>query len=135
MPLLETKYGDNIYVFFRVCVGGLFFTLGLQKMFGLWDMPGGAAVFGTLVWFAGIFELMIGSALVSGVLTRPAAFFGVIMMMVAYYKGHVLGFGSWNPAKNMGMAALIFGLAFLIVFVNGAKKFSLEKTVLKKEIF
>ncbi|MBS3136683.1 DoxX family protein [Candidatus Woesearchaeota archaeon] len=126
--------GDNIYVFFRICIGALFFMLGLQKLLGLWGMPGGPAVLGTLVWYAGIFEIMIGMALVFGVLTRPASFFGVIMMLVAYYLGHVT-VGGWNPAQNMGMAALVFGLAFLLTFAFGAKKASLEKTVFGKEIF
>lgn len=132
------KYADknieNTYVFFRICIGLLFFILGLQKIFGLWGMPGGPAAFGTLVWFAGIFELMIGSSLIFGVLVRLASFFGVIMMIAAYYLGHVSQ-GSWNPAANLGLPALLFGLAFLVTFAFGAKKASLEKKVFGKEIF
>lgn len=128
------KYDSNIYLFFRLCVGALFFMLGLQKVFGIWGMPGGPAVFLTLVWFAGIFEIMIGLSLITGVLVRLASFFGVIMMMVAYYIGHVTT-GGWNPAENYGMAALIFGLAFLVTFLYGAKSASLERKVLGKEIF
>ncbi|HIH42977.1 TPA: DoxX family protein [Candidatus Woesearchaeota archaeon] len=128
------KKTDNLYVVFRIGIGALFFLLGFQKIFGLWGMPGGPAVFGTLIWFAGVFELMIGSALVFGVLTRLASFFGVIMMAVAYYLGHV-SVGGWNPAVNMGIAALIFGLAFLVTFAFGAKKASLEKRFLGKELF
>lgn len=108
--------------------------LGVQKILGLWGMPGGPAVFATLVWFVGIFELMIGLSLTTGVLTRLASFFGVIMMAVAYYIGHV-SLGSWNPAQNMGMPALAFGLAFLITLIHGAKKASLEKKFLGKEMF
>ncbi len=126
---------DNFYVFSRLGIGALFFVLGLQKIFGLWGMPGGPAVYGTLVWFAGIFEIMIGSAVFFGVLTRLAAFFGVIMMLVAYYIGHVTPSGSWNPTINMGVAALVFGLAFLIIFAFGAKKLSLEGKIFGKEIF
>src|SRR3989338_5002350 len=128
------KKTDNLYVVFRIGIGALFFLLGFQKIFGLWGMPGGPAVFGTLIWFAGVFELMIGSALVSGVLTRLASFFGVIMMIVAYYIGHV-STGGWNPAVNMGMPALVFGLSFLVTFTLGAKKASLEKKFLGKELF
>jgi putative oxidoreductase len=128
------KYKEGIYVIFRISLGTLFFMLGMQKIFGIWGMPGGPAASLTLVWFAGIFELMIGSALMFGVLTRLAAFFGVIMMLVAYYIGHVTS-GGWNPAQNMGMAALVFGLAFLMAFVHGAGRLSLERSVLGKEIF
>ena len=128
------KYQDNLYVIFRVGVGALFFMLGIQKIFGLWGMPGGPAVSWSFVWFAGIFELMIGLSLVTGVLTRLASFFGIIMMLVAYYLGHVLT-GGWNPTQNMGMPALVFGLAFIVTLAYGAKKASLEKKVFGKETF
>lgn len=134
MPYLETKYSDYLYVIFRIGVGALFLMLGIQKLLGLWGMPGGPAVFGTLVWYAGIFEIMIGLSLITGVLVRLASFFGVIMMIVAYYLGHVM-VGGWNPAINFGMPALAFMLAFLVTLAYGAGKASLEKAVFKKEFF
>ncbi|MEK7072417.1 MAG: DoxX family protein [Patescibacteria group bacterium] len=134
MPYLETKYGDYFYIIFRIGIGALFFMLGIMKLFGLWGMPGGPAAFGTLVWYAGIFENMIGLSLVTGVLTRLASFFGIIMMIVAYYIGHV-SVGGWNPTVNMGMPTLAFMLAFLVTLAFGARKASLEKAVFKKELF
>jgi len=131
---MTEKYGDYIYVISRIGIGILFLMLGVQKISGLWGMPGGPAVFLTLVWFAGIFEVMIGLSLVTGVLVRLASFFGVIMMLVAYYLGHVTT-GGWNPVQNYGISALAFGLAFLITLVHGAKKASLEKSILGREIF
>ena len=125
---------DNLYVIFRIGVGALFFMLGLQKIFGLWGMPGGPAVFLTLVWFAGIFELSIGLSLITGVLTRLASFFGIIMMIIAYYLGHVMT-GGWNPTVNLGMPALVFGLAFVATLAYGARKASLEKRFFGKENF
>lgn len=130
-----SKIGDSLYVVFRAGIGALFFLLGIQKIFGLWGMPGGPAAFLDLVWFAGIFELMIGAALVFGVLVRLASFFGVMMMAVAYYIGHVATSGSWNPAENFGIAALAFGLAFLATLAQGARKASLEMKLLGKELF
>lgn len=134
MNLFETKYKDDLYVLFRIGIGALFFMFGVQKIFGLWGMPGGPAPFGALVWYAGIFELMIGSALFFGVLTRLASFFGVIEMLVAYIMGHAMT-GGWNPAVNQGAPALLFMLAFLVTLAYGAKKLSLEKVVFKKELF
>lgn len=131
---LEGRCSDNIYLVFRLGIGALFFMLGVQKLLGLWGMPGGAAVAWSMVWFAGVFEFMIGLSLVTGVLVRLASFFGVLMMLIAYYLGHVMT-GGWNPAKNMGIAALVFALAFLMTFVYGAKKASIEKAMLGKEIF
>ncbi|MBS3101317.1 DoxX family protein [Candidatus Woesearchaeota archaeon] len=134
MAYFETKYGDYLYVVFRIGVGALFLMLGVQKLFGLWGMPGGPAAFGTLIWYAGVFELMIGLSMLTGVLVRLASAFGVIMMIVAYYLGHVK-VGGWNPLVNFGMPALLFMLAFLVTLAYGAGKASLEQAVFKKEFF
>src|SRR3989344_886583 len=128
------KYSDGIYTVFRIGTGMLFFMLGVQKLFGLWGMPGGSAVFGTLVWFAGAGEFLIGLALIVGVLTRLASFFGIIEMIVAYVMGHAM-VGGWNPAVNQGIPALLFLLAFLVTLAYGAGKASLEKAALGKEFF
>ncbi|MBI2548033.1 DoxX family protein [Candidatus Woesearchaeota archaeon] len=134
MGFFETKYGDYVYVIFRIGIGALFFMYGVQKLFGLWGMPGGAASFGTLVWYAGAAEFLIGLALIFGVLTRLASLFGVIEMLVAYVMGHV-AVGGWNPAVNQGAPALLFMFAFLVTFVYGAEKASIEKAFIKKELF
>ncbi len=131
---LETKYKDDLYTVFRVGIGLLFFMFGVQKIFGLWGMPGGAAPFGTLVWAAGAGELLIGLAVTLGVFTRLASLFGVIEMAVAYVMGHALVVG-WNPMVNMGTPALLFLLAFLVTLAYGAGKASLERKLLGKEMF
>ena len=134
MAYLETKYGDDLYVFFRIAIGVLFFMLGIMKLLGLWGMPGGAAAFGTLIWYAGAAEFLIGISLITGVLVRLASAFGIVEMIVAYYLGHVSA-GGWNPAVNMGMPALLFMLAFAVTLAYGAKKASLEQKVFGKEFF
>ncbi|HLC62484.1 MAG TPA: DoxX family protein [Candidatus Nanoarchaeia archaeon] len=134
MGFLETKYGDYLYVIFRLGIGALFFVLGVMKLFGLWGMPGGPAAFGTLIWYAGAGELLIGLSLITGALVRLASAFGIIEMIVAYYIGHVSVSG-WNPAVNMGMPAILFMLAFIVTLAYGAKKASLEQKVFKKEFF
>ena len=134
MGFFETKYGDYLYVIFRIGIGALFFMYGVMKLFGLWGMPGGAAAFGTLIWYAGAAEFLIGLSLIFGVLTRLASLFGVIEMLVAYLMGHV-AVGGWNPAINQGAPALLFMLAFLVTLAYGAGKVSLEQAVFKKELF
>ena len=134
MAYFKTKYNDYLYVIFRIGIGALFLMYGVQKLFGLWGMPGGPAAFGTLVWYAGAAEVLIGPALIFGVLTRLASFFGVIEMLVAYFMGHV-SVGGWNPAINQGGPALMFMFAFLATFAFGARKASLEQAVFGKELF
>src|SRR3990170_8641765 len=89
MGFLEIKNKDAVYVGFRIVVGVFFLMYGIMKLFGLWGMPGGAAPFGTLVWYAGMGELLIGLGLGFGVLTRLASAFGIIEMAVAYVIGVV----------------------------------------------
>ena len=134
MALLETKYSDYFYAVFRIGIGAFLLALGSMKLLGLWGMPGGPAAFGTLIWYAGIFELMIGLSMVTGVLVRLASAFGIIMMIVAYYLGHV-SVGGWNPIVNQGMPALLFMLAFIATLAFGARKASLELMIFKKEFF
>src|SRR3989344_68198 len=134
MAFLETKYTDHLYTIFRIGIGLLFLMFGVQKLWGLWGMPGGAAAFGTLVWYAGAAELLIGLALTFGVLTRLASLFGVIEMAVAYVMGHAL-VGGWNPAVNQGAPALLFMFAFLATLAYGARKASVEKAIFRKEFF
>ena len=127
---------EQIYTIFRIGIGALFFMYGVQKIFGLWGMPGGAAEFGTLVWFAGAGEFLIGLALITGVLTRLASFFGIVEMLVAFFIGHVMP-NAWNfnPMTNQGVPALTFMFAFLATLAYGAKKTSLERAVFGKEKF
>lgn len=133
---LKSTTADTLYVIFRIGIGVLFFALGIQKLFGLWGMPGGAASFGSLIWFAGAGEFLIGLALIFGVLVRVASFFGVLEMIIAFLIGHVIPNNwNWNPASNMGMPALVFGLAFIATLAYGAKKASLERKLFRKEYF
>lgn len=134
MSFFETRYGDHLYVVFRLGIGALYFMFGLQKLFGLWAMAGKPAEFGTLIYYAGAGEFLIGLALIVGVLTRLASLFGVIEMLVAYYLGHVAA-GGWNPAVNQGVPALLFLFAFIATLAYGAGRLSLEKTVFGREFF
>lgn len=131
MNYLETKYGDYLYAVFRIGTGILFFMFGIMKLFGLWTIPE-PVVFGTLSWFAGMAEFLIGLSLISGVLTRLASFFGIIEMFVAFLIGHALP-NNWNPVTNGGAPALLFMFAFFATLAFGARKISLEKLVFHKE--
>ncbi len=133
MSLLQTKYADHFYIIFRIGIGLLFFLYGIQKLFMLWGMPV-PAPFGSLIWFAGITELLIGLGLMTGVLTRLASLFGAIEMIVAYLIG-VVPMGGWNPMVNQGQPAIFFFLAFLVTLAYGAKKASIERAILKRELF
>lgn len=134
MGYLEIRNKDAVYEGFRIVVGVFYLMFGIMKLFGLWGMPGGPAPFGTLVWYAGVGELLIGLGLAFGVLTRLASAFGIIQMIVAYVIG-VVPMGGWNPMANFGAPAILFLLAFVITLTYGAKTASLERKLFRKEFF
>ncbi len=125
-----SKLENGFYFLFRLLIGGLFLMHGLQK-FGVY---GGQAVqLSSMMGAAGILEVIIGPLVILGLFTRLAALVGAVEMLVAYITVHFpVG---WNPLENKGELALLFFVAFLVLLIYGAKKLSLEKSWLGKELF
>lgn len=123
---------DNFYVVFRVIVGLMFFQHGAQKLLGWFTSRDPVAAM-TLFWVAGIIELFGGLAIAAGVFTRLVALIAATEMVVAFFKAHIPN--GLVPIMNKGEPAVLFFAAFLILLVHGARKFSLERALIKKEIF
>jgi putative oxidoreductase len=68
-----------------------------------------------------------------GVFTRLVALVSAIEMLVAYFMVHLPN--GFYPVLNGGELVVLFFAAFLVMIVQGAKKLSLEKAFLEKEIF
>ena len=125
MALLEKitlPAGGMFYLLMRVLTGGMLFMHGLMKVTG--DMKG-------LMLFVGVCEVLIGLGVFFGVFTRLAALGGAIIMVAAYVKAHL----GWNPLETKGELAVMYFVVFLVLMVWGAHKYSLEKAILKKEVF
>ncbi|MBI2664207.1 DoxX family protein [Candidatus Woesearchaeota archaeon] len=139
MLAMIKNYREHGYVVFRVLVGLLFLQHGLQKVFGMFGGVGGSSlVDGSLPLFslmalAGIIELVAGVALALGLFVRPVALIAGVEMLVAYFKAHMPA--ALFPIQNGGEAALLYFAAFLVIFMFGARKWGLEKLLLKKEMF
>ena len=54
-------------------------------------------------------------------------------MVVAYFMIHVPQ--GLIPFVNQGELALLYVAAFIVIIAFGARKWSLEKAILKKEVF
>ena len=65
--------------------------------------------------------------------TRLAAAVSAIEMVIAYFKVHAPN--GLIPLVNQGELALLYFVAFLVLMVYGAGKWSLEKALMKKEAF
>ena len=115
-PSLRTRLqlGETGYVVLRVGAGLLFLCHGLQKLFGFF---GGQAVpLASQMGVAGVLELVGGTLLVLGLLTRPVAIVLAAEMLIAYLIAH-LPRGVW-PLQNGGEPALLYLLIFVFLALS-----------------
>ena len=125
------KYQGGVYFVFRVIVGLLFMQHGMQKLFGMFGFQ--AAPLVSLFGLAGVIEFFGGLAIVLGFFTRLTALIAAVEMIVAYTIVHLPN--GLVPILNQGELALLYFASFLILIVYGARKLSLERAILKKEVF
>ena len=123
------KNHDRLYFVFRLLVGGMFFMHGSGKLFGWFGGPGMG--FSGLMGFAGVVESLAGLGIFFGFWTRLSALGGAADMVGAYVIQHL----GWNPLATKGELALLYLASFLVLFIFGARKWSMEKAWSKKERF
>jgi len=126
------KYHAGTYTFFRIVVGLLFAQHGAQKLLG-WFGAKSTVPLVSLMGLAGVIELVGGIAIAVGVFSRLAAIGGIADMIGASILMHFPN--GWVPIVNKGELALLYLACFVIIAVHGNGKLSLEKAVLKKEVF
>tara|TARA_Y100000310_G_C19967063_1_gene483804 strand:+ start:77 stop:484 length:408 start_codon:yes stop_codon:yes gene_type:complete len=126
---------DTIYVIFRIGIGLLFMQHGLQKIFGLFGGMGEGATAAalSLMWFAGYIELIGGLAIAVGFFTRLAAVITGLEILIAYITAHAKA--GLIPIVNGGELALVYFFCFVMITGHGALKWSLERKLLKREVF
>jgi putative oxidoreductase len=111
-------------------VAGFTFTLhGAQKFGALGGLGGHAAPLYSLLWFAGILEIIGGPLIILGLFTRPVAFILCGEMAVAYFRVHI-HVGPWAfPLLNGGEITVLYCFVFLFLVFAGAGAFSLDRMV------
>lgn len=111
----------------RILSALLFMQHGAQKLFG-WlggvGPDGGTAELVSIYGLAGILEFFGGALVAIGLFTRPVAAILFVEMMIAYFWRHQPR--AAFPIENGGELALLFGLIFLFVAVNGGGKWSVD---------
>lgn len=123
------KAHQQVYTVVRIIVGLLFFLFGAMK-FG-WLDGGEPVQLASMFGVAGVIEIIVGLALVSGFLVRWVTVLGSVEMLVALvYKHFPL---SWNPIVNQGAIAILFLVLFIVFHVHGAGSWSLDKLLWKKD--
>jgi len=121
------RYQPQLLAVLRVIVALLFIEHATIKLFGF--PPGGAPGLqpvGTLLWVAGVIEIITGALVFLGLFTRPAAFIASGEIAIGYWMFH--GPKSFWPALNNGEAAILFCFAFLYIASAGPGAWSVDGT-------
>lgn len=121
------RIGQMTHVLLRIVTGFLFLQHGGQKLlgwFGGMGGPGGGGPLPPLMMVAGTLELVGGTLILIGFLTRPVAFILAGEMAAAYFTAHFPN--GPLPIRNHGESAVLFCFIFLFLFGNGSGGFSLD---------
>lgn len=122
MKFLDS-YQEQTYALMRIVTGFLFIWHGTQKFFNYpLDFPYGPL--NPLLTSAGIIELVGGTLIMIGLMTRPVAFVCSGTMAVAYWMVH--GMESFYPIVNGGEIPALYCFAFLYIAARGAGIWSID---------
>ncbi len=123
----EREFAPQLLSLMRIVAGFLFIQFGTMKLFGFpIAMPPGVTVsVGSLLWVAGILEVVGGACILLGLFTRPVAFILAGEMAIAYFKGHFLTGGFW-PVINQGTPAILFCFFYLYLSAAGPGPWSID---------
>jgi putative oxidoreductase len=121
---LETTWAPIALALLRIVAAVLFMEHGGQKLLGFPPTSHPMPEMLTLLWFAGVLELVGGFFLLIGLFTRPVAFLLSGEMAVAYWMAHAPN--SLFPALNGGDAAILFCFLFLYLAVAGPGALSVD---------
>jgi putative oxidoreductase len=120
-------FEERAYALLRMVAGFMFAFHGLQKIFGVLSEMKPPP--GSQLWIGGIIELLAGTAIGLGFLTRGAAFLASGTMAVAYLQFHwkFQGGAQLLPAINKGELAALYAWLFLFIACRGAGIWSLDR--------
>ena len=117
----------------RIVSGLLFLAHGASKLLGFppTEMFAQPPEMGSLIWIAGVIELIGGALIAIGLFTRPAAFVCSGQMAAAYFIGHASQ--ATYPVQNGGDAAILFCFVFLYIAAAGGGPWSVDGLIGKKK--
>lgn len=123
---LAIAWAPRMLSVLRIVAALIFLLHGTQKLLGFPPLAGGAqgpAMF-SLIWIAGLLEIVLGGLLLIGLFTRAAAFVAAGEMAAAYFMAHAPR--SIFPTLNGGDAAILYCFVFLYIAFAGAGPWSVD---------
>jgi putative oxidoreductase len=126
------RFSPQLLSVLRIVSALLFMAHGASKLlsFPPTEMFAQPPETGTLIWFAGVLELVGGALLAIGLFTRPVAFVLSGQMAFAYFIGHAPQ--ATFPVQNGGDAAILFCFVFLYIAATGGGPWSVDGAISKK---
>jgi putative oxidoreductase len=121
------KYWPETLSVVRIIIALLFLEHGSAKLLGFPSPPNGHPAFMTLLWVQGMIELVGGALLAIGLFTRPIAFILSGDMAVGYFMAHAPK--GIFPLLNGGDGAILYCFIFLLFFVAGPGRWSIDAKV------
>ncbi len=121
---------SRMLAIFRIVAGGMFITAGTTKLFEFpaSPMPGAPGIeLWSQMGIGSVLEIVGGTLIVLGLLTRPTAFILAGEMAVAYFQFHQSQ--SFWPTANGGVAAVLYCFFFLYLVASGPGAWSLDAVI------
>jgi putative oxidoreductase len=128
------RWAPQMLSILRIVAALLFWEHGLQKILGLLAATPprpGPAMF-TLIWFAGMIELVFAPLLALGLFTRVSAFILSGEMAVAYWMSHAPR--NAIPLLNNGELAIMFCFVFLYIVFAGGGAWAVDNVLRRKGV-
>lgn len=123
---LLAPFAEHTYALLRIVAGAMLTFHGVQKIFGV--LTDQQPPVGSQLWIGGLLELVCGTAVALGLLTRLAAFLASGMLAVAYFQFHwKFRFdAAFFPGVNQGELAVLYSFTFLYMACKGGGMCSLD---------
>jgi putative oxidoreductase len=121
---LGAVWSPRLLGLLRIVTAILFMEHGAQKLIGFPPTDHASPEFLSLLWFAGVLELIGGFFVLIGLFTRPVAFLLSGQMAFGYWMVHAPQ--AIYPALNGGDAAILFCFIFLYLAAAGPGAFSVD---------
>jgi putative oxidoreductase len=123
-----SRWSGPLLSVLRIVSGLLFLQHGTVKLLQFppdpSGAPGGAPPLFSLIWLAGVIELVGGVLLTVGLWTRVVAFIASGEMAIAYFMAHAPQ--NIYPVRNNGDLAILFCFVFLYIAAAGPGPWSVD---------
>lgn len=127
-----SSFESHALALLRIVAGFTFALHGAQKFGALGGLNGHTATAFTMLWFAGVLEVIGGPLIILGLFTRPVAFILCGEMAVAYFTVHVHMGPPLFPLLNGGEITVLYCFFFLYLVMAGAGPYSLDGMLRRK---